>query len=369
MRGPTIRRRDGVRVRTLDDALPADAARRRRGRSRRFGCGLPEAYLARRWPRAPRPPVWIVLEYLSAEPWIDASHRAAVAASAAAADALVLVSRLHAAHRRPVARARPARARAMRSAPLSGTARRRSGAALGIAARRGCAARFALLLRQSGAARAARCVGRGRRAGRVPRPRGRGAAPSSTAGLAATCRTRARRCAAGALTLGVAPFVDQDGFDRRLWSCDLNFVRGEDSFVRAQWAAQPFVWHIYPQDADVHLAKMDAFLDRLEAGLAAHRAAAQRAFWYAWNAARTADARRRLAGLRRGDAGAARRMLRRGRTRWRAPRTWRRGWSSSAETGYNYRVSHRSVLQPNPTAAGIAAQPSTGSPYAARNRS
>jgi uncharacterized repeat protein (TIGR03837 family) len=88
----------------------------------------------------------------------------------------------------------------------------------------------------------------------------------------------------GRLTLAVTPFTDQDAFDRRLWSAHLNLVRGEDSFVRAQWAARPFVWHIYPQEGDAHLAKMDAFLIRLEAGLAAPAAAAQRAFWYAWNA-------------------------------------------------------------------------------------
>src|SRR5206468_3403885 len=59
----------------------------------------------------------------------------------------------------------------------------------------------------------------------------------------------------GRLTLAVAPFVDQDAFDRRLWACDVNFVRGEDSFMRAQWAGQPFVWHIYPQEGDAHLVK------------------------------------------------------------------------------------------------------------------
>jgi uncharacterized repeat protein (TIGR03837 family) len=88
----------------------------------------------------------------------------------------------------------------------------------------------------------------------------------------------------GRLTIVVAPFVDQDDFDRRLWACDVNFVRGEDSFVRAQWAGQPFIWQIYPQAEDVHLLKFDAFLMRFEAGLAAAPAQAQRAFWYAWNA-------------------------------------------------------------------------------------
>jgi uncharacterized repeat protein (TIGR03837 family) len=87
----------------------------------------------------------------------------------------------------------------------------------------------------------------------------------------------------GRLTLAVAPFVDQDAFDRRLWVADLNFVRGEDSFVRAQWAGQPFVWHLYPQAEDAHLTKMDAFLTRLEAGLPEGTRIGQRAFWYAWN--------------------------------------------------------------------------------------
>lgn len=61
------------------------------------------------------------------------------------------------------------------------------------------------------------------------------------------------------------PYTDQDGFDDLLWACDLNFVRGEDSLVRALWAGQPFVWHIYPQDDDAHHAKLDAFLDWLNA--------------------------------------------------------------------------------------------------------
>jgi len=55
-------------------------------------------------------------------------------------------------------------------------------------------------------------------------------------------------------------FLPQDDFDRLLWRCDINFVRGEDSFVRAQWAGKPFVWQIYPQAAQVHLEKLEAFL-------------------------------------------------------------------------------------------------------------
>ena len=77
--------------------------------------------------------------------------------------------------------------------------------------------------------------------------------------------------------------VPQADYDRLLWSCDLNFVRGEDSFVRAQWAARPFVWHIYPQEDDAHRVKLDAFLDCYLAGLPATHAETVRRFWYAWN--------------------------------------------------------------------------------------
>ncbi|AVR97597.1 elongation factor P maturation arginine rhamnosyltransferase EarP [Pseudoduganella armeniaca] len=66
----------------------------------------------------------------------------------------------------------------------------------------------------------------------------------------------------GALTVRVLPFVPQPDYDRLLWACDVNFVRGEDSFVRAQWAARPFVWHIYPQDDNLHHKKLRAFLQR-----------------------------------------------------------------------------------------------------------
>lgn len=71
----------------------------------------------------------------------------------------------------------------------------------------------------------------------------------------------------GALTVRVLPFVAQPDYDRLLWASDVNFVRGEDSFVRAQWAGRPFVWHIYPQDDNLHHKKLGAFLQRYAGGL------------------------------------------------------------------------------------------------------
>ncbi|MDR0564383.1 MAG: elongation factor P maturation arginine rhamnosyltransferase EarP [Azoarcus sp.] len=87
----------------------------------------------------------------------------------------------------------------------------------------------------------------------------------------------------GVLCVKALPFMSQDGYDELLWSCHLNFVRGEDSFVRAQWAAKPFIWHIYPQKQDAHLAKLEAFLALYCAGLGEEAALALTAFWRAWN--------------------------------------------------------------------------------------
>ncbi|MGB8339154.1 MAG: elongation factor P maturation arginine rhamnosyltransferase EarP [Burkholderiales bacterium] len=92
----------------------------------------------------------------------------------------------------------------------------------------------------------------------------------------------------GKLTLQYIPFTDQGGYDQLLWACDVNFARGEDSFVRAQWAAKPFVWHIYPQKENTHWVKLNAFIDLYAAAMSAEQAAATREFWRAFNAGRGA---------------------------------------------------------------------------------
>ena len=88
----------------------------------------------------------------------------------------------------------------------------------------------------------------------------------------------AAQAAGGRLRVARVPFVVQDDFDRLLWCADLNFVRGEDSFVRAAWAARPLVWQIYPQDEDAHLDKLGAWQARYAAPQAAQ------ALVQAWNA-------------------------------------------------------------------------------------
>ena len=69
----------------------------------------------------------------------------------------------------------------------------------------------------------------------------------------------------GTLSISYLPHLTQRDFDHLLWACDLNFVRGEDSLVRALWAGAPLVWQIYPQDDDAHHAKLGAWLDWLDA--------------------------------------------------------------------------------------------------------
>jgi uncharacterized repeat protein (TIGR03837 family) len=86
------------------------------------------------------------------------------------------------------------------------------------------------------------------------------------------------------LTVQVLPFVRQDQYDQLLWCCDFNAVRGEDSFVRAQWAGRPMLWHIYQQDEDIHLDKLDAFLALYTKGLSPAAAEAMNGLWRAWSA-------------------------------------------------------------------------------------
>lgn len=125
------------------------------------------------------------------------------------------------------------------------------------------------------------------------------ALPALLAGLAAGGATLLLACpgpgsrqlraleAANALPAGLRvhhlPFLTQDEFDELLSTCDLNLVRGEDSFVRAQWAGRPFVWHIYPQDDGAHEAKLEAFMARAFAAMAPDQRQSWRALWRAWN--------------------------------------------------------------------------------------
>lgn len=225
-----------------------------------FGCDLPRGVLQSIGAR-PVAPLWINLEYLSAEPYVERSHRLPSPQSHGAVAGLVkwfyypgFTPKTGGLLREPGVDA--ARDRFDRGAWLASHGiGLRSGERLAsvfcypAAPRHRLAEAFAsqptLLLLAGGA--------------QLPGP------------LPAGVRTER------------LPYLSQEDYDRLLWACDVNFVRGEDSFVRAQWAGRPFVWNIYPQDDGAHAAKLHAFLDRFLAGVPAGIANPLRRWWTGWN--------------------------------------------------------------------------------------
>lgn len=69
----------------------------------------------------------------------------------------------------------------------------------------------------------------------------------------------------GNMTLQVLPFLSPAQYDQLLQASDLNCVRGEDSLVRAIWAGKPLLWQIYPQDEQAHLPKLQAYCQQMQA--------------------------------------------------------------------------------------------------------
>ena len=247
-----------------------------------FGCGLPESYVAA-MARATHAPSWFILEYLSAEKWVEGSHG------------------LPSPHPRlPLPRRFwfPGF-----TATTGGLLRERGLLAARDAFRRDDAAQRALWsslkvppptpdeIRVSlfcypnpvlPALFDAWSDGDAPVVCLVPDGVAAGAIDAWTGGNVPHPGHPFRRAR---LSLHAIPFLAQDGYDRLLWLSTVNFVRGEDSFVRAQWAARTFAWHIYPQADGAHWRKLDAFIDRYILDLAPVPAAALRRFWRAWNGA------------------------------------------------------------------------------------
>lgn len=230
-----------------------------------FGCELPEAFVAA-MRKCPRPPAWVNLEYLSAEPWVDRFH-------------------------------------GLPSPVMDGP-----GAGLvkhffypGFTDRTGGLIRETGLLqrqRQFDRAQWLQAQGiawQGRRLlslycyeppGLPALLDSLAAGPAPTTLLVTAGRARAAveshlpgGAHRGNLAVHWLPLLAQRDFDHMLWACDLNLVRGEDSLARALWAGRPLVWNIYPQDDGVHLRKLDAFLDWAGAP------GSSRQFHHAWNTA------------------------------------------------------------------------------------
>lgn len=77
--------------------------------------------------------------------------------------------------------------------------------------------------------------------------------------------------------------MPQADYDKLLWACDVNFVRGEDSIIRAHWAAKPFIWQIYRQTEQAHLEKLQAFMQRYCKKMPSALADTVQQFWLNWN--------------------------------------------------------------------------------------
>lgn len=56
-------------------------------------------------------------------------------------------------------------------------------------------------------------------------------------------------------------FLSQNDYDTLLQNCHINFVRGEDSLIRSFWSNNLFIWQIYPQENNLHLQKLNDFLN------------------------------------------------------------------------------------------------------------
>jgi uncharacterized repeat protein (TIGR03837 family) len=244
-----------------------------------FGCRLPDVYVSAMVARS-QSPVWINMEYLSAESWVDDCHRMASPQPSVPLTKYFFFPGFTA---KTGGLFREADVLERRRQFQQDTARRRVFlASLGVVEQADClfslfcyehapiAGLFEALARQE--AKRVLCL--------VPE----GVASASVSAFLRQPASVGAVRTEGALTVRVIPFMDQDDYDQLLWSCDLNFVRGEDSFLRAQWAARPFVWQAYPQDEAAHIPKINAFLERYLAGLPPDSAECVARAWQVWNA-------------------------------------------------------------------------------------
>lgn len=240
-----------------------------------FGCSIPPGYVTAMAARNP-PAVWLNLEGLSAEAWVEGCHTLPSShprlpltkyfffpGFTRATGGLLHEASLQAERRQ------------FQSDPAAIAAFL---AQLGVTAAEAAALKISLFCYQHAPAAALFDAWQG---GDTPVtclvPEG--VAVEATAAFLGALATPGAARTRGALTVRVLRFVAQPDYDRLLWACDLNFVRGEDSFVRAQWAGRPFVWHIYPQDENLHHVKLQAFLGRYAGG------ASVDAFSLGWNGA------------------------------------------------------------------------------------
>lgn len=239
-----------------------------------FGCDPPAGFVEK-MTRAPHAPVWINLEYLSAEAYVERSHALPSPQFAGPGRGLVKWFFYPGFTRATGGLLREAgldceRARFDAAAWLAG---------LGIRALSD-ARRVSLF-----------CYEQPALPGWLAQWRTSATQLLVTPGLAARQVAAALGChgepgsvaVSGSLQAHFLPGLAQPEFDRLLWACDFNLVRGEDSLVRALWSGRPFLWQLYPQHESAHAAKLHAFLDFFLQGADAALAQRLRRRFEHWN--------------------------------------------------------------------------------------
>jgi uncharacterized repeat protein (TIGR03837 family) len=217
-----------------------------------FGCDPPAAFVAR-MAQAPVPPVWINLEYLSAEPYVERSHglqSPQFRGPGAGLSKWFFYPGFT-----------PATGGLLRGADLALPKRRRTDTdTLTITLFSYAQAALPSLLQALSALPPDGPPGLPRQACLRVTP---GWATQEVGRLLDLARTPlpGTHLTRGTLNLEFVAPVSQPHFDTMLRNADLNLVRGEDSLVRAIWAGRPFLWQVYPQDDGAHAAKLGAFLD------------------------------------------------------------------------------------------------------------
>ncbi|MBA3478796.1 MAG: elongation factor P maturation arginine rhamnosyltransferase EarP [Lautropia sp.] len=250
---------DGVMIDVMPDEPADDAVPTTAGEDAAanvvvtgFHAALPASY--RRW-MARRRPVWVNLEYLSAETWIDGFH----GLPSPRADGLTEYYFYPGFTAASGGLLREAGLLARRDAFQKDPAnRRRFLAAHGVRRRAGETTASLLCYPDAPLKALALQLKRSRAHLHLLVPEGAAAGAADAEALS--------NASGGRMRISRIPFLPQQSYDHLLWSCDLNFVRGEDSLVRALWAARPFVWQPYVQADGIHLRKLDAFLQRLGPG-------------------------------------------------------------------------------------------------------
>lgn len=267
---------EGVEVRhwspQLPEVEPADVV------IEAFACTLPDAFVAAMAARPSRP-LWLNLEYLSAEDWVSGCH----GLPSPQANGLQKFFFFPGFVEGSGGLLREADL-LVRRAGFQADAEARRAFLAGLGVEQWAGARLISLFAYENAALPAwlDALAQAPEQTQLLVPRGRIEADLLPwLGVAAAAEGDCWR--RGNLQVQLLPFVSQDDYDCLLWCCDLNAVRGEDSFVRAQWAGRPLLWHIYQQEEGAHWDKLDAFLALYGEGLPPAAGAALRDCWHAWN--------------------------------------------------------------------------------------